>query len=196
MADKFEAKMKNIKSINDLQNSADGMEDLKAEFTESMNPVITLANSWFEEMKLKDEPVQSKNVASEEEIKQLIDSIYLIDNKIDFTKLTDAELKEKNDNTKIFRNYMVWKQQKMIVLAETETDKVNKELLLSQRVCSAIKCTNCLQPICIYAASKLNYNAFILSRRVKDEGPYVCGLDLFKMVPTKKNNSCPFISIL
>ena len=38
-------------------------------------------------MKLKDEPIQSKNVASEEEIKQLIDSIYLIDNKIDFTKL-------------------------------------------------------------------------------------------------------------
>ena len=87
MIDKFEAKMKNIKSINDLQNSADWMEDLKAEFTESMKPVITLANSQFEEMKLKDEPKQSKNVASEEEIKQLIDSIYLIDNKIDFTKL-------------------------------------------------------------------------------------------------------------
>ena len=87
MIDKFEAKMKNIKSINDLQNSADWMEDLKAEFTESMNPVITLVNSQFEEMKLKDEPIQSKNVASEEEIKQLIDSIYLIDNKIDFTKL-------------------------------------------------------------------------------------------------------------
>ena len=87
MIDKFEAKMKNIKSINDLQNSADWMEDLKAEFTESMNPVITLVNSQFEEMKLKDEPIQSKNVASKEEIKQLIDSIYLIDNKIDFTKL-------------------------------------------------------------------------------------------------------------
>ena len=87
MIDKFEAKMKNIKSINDLQNSADWMEDLKAEFTESMNPVITLVNSQFEEMKLKDEPIQSRNVASEEEIKQLIDSIYLIDNKIDFTKL-------------------------------------------------------------------------------------------------------------
>ena len=87
MIDKFEAKMKNIKSINDLQNSADWMEDLKAEFTESMKPVITLVNSQFEEMKLKDEPIQSKNVASEEEIKQLIDSIYLIDNKIDFTKL-------------------------------------------------------------------------------------------------------------
>ena len=38
-------------------------------------------------MKLKDEPIQSKNVASKEEIKQLIDSIYLIDNKIAFTKL-------------------------------------------------------------------------------------------------------------
>ena len=87
MIDKFEAQMKNIKSINDLQNSADWMEDLKAEFTESMNPVITLVNSQFEEMKLKDEPIQSKNVASKEEIKQLIDSIYLIDNKIDFTKL-------------------------------------------------------------------------------------------------------------
>ena len=87
MIDKFEAKMKNIKSINDLQNSADWMEDLKAEFTESMKPVITLVNSQFEEMKLKDEPIQSKNVASKEEIKQLIDSIYLIDNKIDFTKL-------------------------------------------------------------------------------------------------------------
>ena len=87
MIDKFEAKMKNIQSINDLQNSADWMEDLKAEFTESMKPVITLVNSQFEEMKLKDEPIQSKNVASEEEIKQLIDSIYLIDNKIDFTKL-------------------------------------------------------------------------------------------------------------
>ena len=87
MIDKFEAQMKNIKSINDLQNSADWMEDLKAEFTESMKPVITLVNSQFEEMKLKDEPIQSKNVASEEEIKQLIDSIYLIDNKIDFTKL-------------------------------------------------------------------------------------------------------------
>ena len=45
MIDKFEAQMKNIKSINDLQNSADWMEDLKAEFTESMNPVITLVNS-------------------------------------------------------------------------------------------------------------------------------------------------------
>ena len=45
MIDKFEAKMKNIKSINDLQNSADWMEDLKAEFTESMKPVITLVNS-------------------------------------------------------------------------------------------------------------------------------------------------------
>ena len=87
MIDKFEAQMKNIKSINDLQNSADWMEDLKAEFTESMKPVITLVNSQFEEMKLKDEPIQSKNVASKEEIKQLIDSIYLIDNKIDFTKL-------------------------------------------------------------------------------------------------------------
>ena len=81
---------------------------------------------------------------------------------------------------------MVWKQQKMIALAKTETDKVNKELLLSQRVCSAIKCTNCLQPICIYAASKINHNTFILSRRVKDEGPYVCGLDLFQDGPYKK----------
>ena len=68
MADKFEAKMKNIKSINHLQNSAGMMEDLKAAFTESINSVITLVNSRFEAMKVMDQPVQSKNVASDEKI--------------------------------------------------------------------------------------------------------------------------------
>ena len=37
--------------------------------------------------------MQSKNAVSDEEIKWLKDSIYLIDNTIDFTKLTEAELK-------------------------------------------------------------------------------------------------------
>ena len=43
-------------------------------------------------MNIKDEPVHSKNAASDEEIIKLKDSIYLINNTIDFTK---AELKEK-----------------------------------------------------------------------------------------------------
>ena len=51
-------------------------------------------------------------------------------------------------------------------LLSTETDKVNKELLFSHRFRSAIKCANCLQPRCIYAASKLDHKAFILLRRV------------------------------
>ena len=51
-----------------------------------------MVNSRFEGMKFKDEPVQSKNAASDEEIIKLKDSIYLINNTIDFTK---AELKEK-----------------------------------------------------------------------------------------------------
>lgn len=42
------------------------MKDLKAAFTESMSPVITLVNSRFEATKLKDELVQ-KNAASDEE---------------------------------------------------------------------------------------------------------------------------------
>ena len=95
--DKFEAKMKNSKGINHLRNSADRREGLKAAFTESMNPVITLVNSRFETMKIKDEPVQSMNAVSDEDIEQLKDSIYLIDITIDFKKLTEAELKEKND---------------------------------------------------------------------------------------------------
>lgn len=52
MADKLETKIKNIKSINHLQNSAGMMEDLKAAFTESINSVLTLVNSRFEAMKL------------------------------------------------------------------------------------------------------------------------------------------------
>ena len=43
------------------------MKGLKAAFTESMSPVITLVNSRFEATKLKDELVQSKNAASDEE---------------------------------------------------------------------------------------------------------------------------------
>ena len=54
MADKLETKIKNIKSINHLQNSAGMMEDLKAAFTESINSVITLVNSRFEAMKVMD----------------------------------------------------------------------------------------------------------------------------------------------
>ena len=71
-------------------------------------------------------------------------------------------------------------------LLSTETDKVNKELLVFQRVHSAIKCTNCLWPKCIYAASKLDHNAFTRLRRVQDEGSYVCGLGLFQDGPYKK----------
>ena len=71
------------------------MEALEAVFTEPMNPVITLVNSTFEAMKPKDEPVESKNTVSDEEIEWLKDSIYLINNTTDFTKLTEAELKEK-----------------------------------------------------------------------------------------------------
>ena len=50
-----------------------------------MNPLITLENSRFEAMKLKNEPVQSKNAAEN----------YLVNNTIDSTKLTEVELKEK-----------------------------------------------------------------------------------------------------
>ena len=71
-------------------------------------------------------------------------------------------------------------------LLSTETDKVNKELLFSHRFRSAIKCANCLQPRCIYAASKLDHKAFILLRRVWGEGSYVCGLGLFQEGPYKK----------
>ena len=61
-----------------------------------MNPLITLENSRFEAMKLKNEPVQSKNAASDEEIKKLKDAEnYLVNNTIDSTKLTEVELKEK-----------------------------------------------------------------------------------------------------
>ena len=95
VADTFEVKMKNIKSINHLQNSAGRMEGLKAVFTESVNLVIKLVNSRFEVMKLKDEPVRSKNAASDEKIELLKDSVYLIDNTIDFTNFTEAELQEK-----------------------------------------------------------------------------------------------------
>ena len=69
-------------------------------------------------------------------------------------------------------------------LSSSETDKVNK-FLVSQRVRSAIKCTNCLRPRCIYAASKLDHNAFILLRRVQDEESYICGLGLFQDGPYK-----------
>ena len=44
------------------------MEGLEAVFTEPMNPVTTLVNSTFEAMKPKDEPVESKNTVSDEEI--------------------------------------------------------------------------------------------------------------------------------
>ena len=71
------------------------MEGLEVVFTEPMNPVTTLVNSTFEAMKPKDEPVESKNTVSDEEIEWLKDSIYLINNTTDFTKLTEAELKEK-----------------------------------------------------------------------------------------------------
>ena len=63
--------MKNIKSINHLRKFADRIERVKAAFTESMKPVITLLNSRSEAMKLNDEPVQSNNVVSDEEIKRL-----------------------------------------------------------------------------------------------------------------------------
>ena len=95
MADTFEAKMKNIKNIYHLWNSADRMKGLKAAFTESMSPVITLVNSRFEATKLKDELVRSKNAASDEESEWLKDSVYLINNTTDFTKLIEVELKEK-----------------------------------------------------------------------------------------------------
>ena len=65
-------------------------------------------------------------------------------------------------------------------LLSNENDKVNKELLVFQRVHSAIKCTNYLGPRCIYAASKSDLNTFILLRRVQDDGSYVCGLGLFQ----------------
>ena len=60
-----------------------------------MSPVITLVNSRFEATKLKDELVRSKNAASDEESEWLKDSVYLIDNTTDLTKLIEVELKEK-----------------------------------------------------------------------------------------------------
>ena len=93
MAGKFEAKMKHIKSINHLRNSADTIGGLKIAFIESINPANnTGKNSRFETMNLKDKPEQTQNAASNEEIEQLKDSIQLINNTIGFTKLTEAEL--------------------------------------------------------------------------------------------------------
>ena len=51
--------------------------------------------------------------------------------------------------------------------------------MVSQRVRSLIKCTNCLRPRCIYALSKLNHEQVVKIKRIDDDASYICGALLF-----------------
>ena len=58
-----------------------------------MVPVKNIVNERFESMSLKENPVLTKDAAPQVDMQQLKDCLYVIDDSVDFSKLTTADLK-------------------------------------------------------------------------------------------------------
>ena len=61
----------------------------------------------------------------------------------------------------------------------SETDVINKSLLVGQKIRGVIHCTICKKPRCVYANTFLSNGQTTHVQRIRDEEIFVCGSSLF-----------------
>jgi hypothetical protein len=95
MSDDLENLMKKCNSIEEIRTCSTNEPQLKNELINSLQTPINLMEDIFERLLLKDEPFLTYKSATEEEIKNLWESLLEIEDSLDMDNKTKKDIKDK-----------------------------------------------------------------------------------------------------
>ena len=95
MSDDLENLMKKCNSMEEIRTCSNDEPQLKSELINSLQAPINLMEGIFERLLLKDEPFSTFKSATEEEIKNLWESLLEIDDSLDMDDRTKKDIKNK-----------------------------------------------------------------------------------------------------
>ena len=88
----YELKMKSLTNLKKLRLASAGDPTLKESLVNSLTPVLQVLKERFSRLKRKEEPVKVHEAATDEEVQDMAQTLYVIDDTIDCSALADVKV--------------------------------------------------------------------------------------------------------